>query len=127
METNNVIQFPVQPKNMLNLDNLHEELQNKKEMHVELATDILANMFLDSLVDVGFQLSNNPKMVKDVCLCMETIKSLVCKYYDQPHVFHELAEACFVVNTDTEDIDFISPTIVFPKENNSGNNEDDGT
>ncbi len=128
MDTNNVIQFPIQPKNMLNLDNIHEELKHKKEMHLELASDILANMFLDSLVDVGFQMDGNDKMVKDICLCLESIKSLVCKYYDEPHSFHMFAEACFSLDEHSDNIDFNTPAWVSIKEkNNTGNTEDDGT
>lgn len=110
--SNNIIAFPIRNKSVPSpptIEEVKENILTQKEEQIEEISEILANLLLEQIANVGFHLSNDDKTVKELCFCMESLKALMCKYYDIEHPFHAFADACFE-QVDDDRIIFIAPT-----------------
>jgi hypothetical protein len=107
----NIIQFPIQKKNtdLPTVEEIKENIVLQKEEQIEEISELLANILLEQISIAGFDISTDPKTIKELCFCMESFKALMCKYYDIEHPFHPFADACFQ-HVDDDRIAFISPT-----------------
>lgn len=109
--SDNIIQFPALKRSSSDppsLEEVKENILSQKEEQIEEVSEILANMLLEQISTAGFLVSGDDKTVKELCFCMEALKSLMCKYYDIEHPFHAFANACFE-QVDDDRIMFVAP------------------
>ena len=109
--SDNIIQFPALKRSSSDppsLEEVKENILSQKEEQIEEVSEILANMLLEQISTAGFLVSSDDKTVKELCFCMESLKALMCKYYDIEHPFHAFANACFE-QVDDDRIIFIAP------------------
>lgn len=110
--SDNIILFPNKKKTTIDpptLEEVKENILSQKEEQIEEVSEILANMLLEQISSAGFFISSDDKTLKELCFCMESLKALMCKYYDIEHPFHAFANACFEQVEDGR-VAFISPT-----------------
>lgn len=111
--TAEIIPFPLiskRPAEVLpTLRDLEIEEALSKDLTVEKATDIISEELLRCLVDLGYPLDE--KCGKEICLVIESIRSLMLKYYGFHHCFHPLAEISFEHEDDTGQLVFKNPPI----------------
>lgn len=109
--SDNIIHFPLSKKSNSDppsLEEVKENILSQKEEQIEEISEILANMLLEQIASAGFLISGDDKTVKELCFCMESLKALMCKYYDIKHPFHAFANACFE-QVDEDRIVFVAP------------------
>ena len=104
--TDNVIQFPVQKRPGADPAPDIEQAQNilgqQFEDKISGTSDLLALLLMEHLNEAGFAVDGSEQTLKELCFCVESIKSLLCKYYGIDHPFHPFAEACFEVQEDSQ-------------------------
>jgi hypothetical protein len=100
---NNVIQFPsnrsqrvVKPSDS---EALHDKLVNVKVDHIIDTIETVVPILFNNLNTAGFDFddenSEKDPFVKDGSMVVETLKSMMCKYYGISHPLQKLAEKTF--------------------------------
>jgi hypothetical protein len=103
-EKSNVIPFP--RKNILpplpavpSEDNAKENVANLYRNNIESIIPPLTDFILDQLVAAGFRLDfTSETYLKDLCLVVESLKSLLYKYYAMTYPLQDVADSLFVVD-----------------------------
>lgn len=104
---NNVILFPKE-----RIVNLNEELsiktiQENKELlrriQIEETIEIVIPDMLNSIELMGFGISKRPELIKEIHLVVETVNSLLLKYYNIEHPLQETAEEVFKLTMEEKD------------------------
>jgi hypothetical protein len=102
--TGNVIQFP---KGKLNTppQSLEEMVDSIEKLRLETAEEIATSMIPQLL---GIFASNGidadqHEYIKDVSMIVESCKSLLYKYYNIDHPFHEMIESVFEFSYNDDD------------------------
>ena len=89
-----IIQFPVKNKLLDLMERVElEQQQDPVEISVDKATEILGASFVDHLVSLGYPIQKTH--TKDICFVIESMRSLVKKFYGQEHAFQPLAKMSF--------------------------------
>lgn len=105
-----IIKFPVRNKlhEMMEKLDLLEPQPDPVDMSVDKATEILGGAFVDHLISIGYPLQKQHS--KDICFVIESMRSLVKKFYGQEHAFQPLAKMSF--HTDPKGaVTFSSPNV----------------
>jgi hypothetical protein len=102
-ESNNVITFPRSSKRQLSdntpsIQEAFENLRSIKEEEMETVVDMICSNYIDTLEMAGFNVTEEPNVMNEVCFMMESVRAIVSKYYGIDHVFQGLAAECFVVH-----------------------------
>lgn len=97
-QSNNILVFPKQkipspfPQNIEQVD---EEMDNVKQYHIQEAIEIVVPLFFENLAIAGFSPSDDETDIKDGSFIVESIRSLMCKFYGINHPFQDIAENIF--------------------------------
>jgi len=114
-DSNNVIHFPRSPKRQLadNIPSIEEaftNLQIMKEDEMEAVVEMICANYIDTLEMAGFDVTSEPNVMMEVCFMMESVRSIISKYYGIEHSFQELANECFEIKDGK--LLFLEPTFV---------------
>jgi hypothetical protein len=106
-KANNVVSFPKQ--NNRSKDKSIEEVQNNINMvrhyHIQETIASIAPIIFNQLEVAGFVLSEDDEdeeNLKDGAFLVESLRSIMCKYYGIYHPFQQIAESVFIPD-DEED------------------------
>jgi hypothetical protein len=99
MSTSNIIPFPKQNINIQKQTSI-EEIKNNIEMmrhyHIQETIANLAPIIFNQLEIAGFPISNEEETdIKDGAFIIESLRSLMCKYYDIYHPFQQISDGVF--------------------------------
>lgn len=112
--TDNVIKFPKSKLNtppqsieemVADIDRLRR--QNADEMTTSMIPQ-LVGIFMTNGID-----ADKEEYIKDVCMIVESTKSLLYKYFDIDHPFHEMIESVFEFSyndDNTVSYEYVLPT-----------------
>ena len=106
-KANNVVSFPKQ--NNRSKDKSIEEVQNNINMvrhyHIQETIASIAPIIFNQLEVAGFVLSEDDEdedNLKDGAFLVESLRSIMCKYYDIYHPFQQIAESVFIPDDDED-------------------------
>jgi len=107
-ENNNVIQFPkekIQTPTQYDEKILSSNILDIKINHINEALMIILPSLFNNIDIAGFPPSEaiGDDDVKDINLIVESLRSLLCKYYDVKHPFQDLAENVFEKEEETDE------------------------
>lgn len=100
-QSNNIILFPRQqtlpPLPIPAHDiNVQENVQNLYKNNIDSIVPVLTDFILDQLVAAGFRLDFSTDLyLKDLCLVVEALKSILYKYYEMDHKLQKISEEIF--------------------------------
>lgn len=99
MQSNNIILFPTPTRQMppRNLDDVINNVDTMKQVHIQETITALTPMIFQSLAASGFDFGIDEENdeffnLKDGAFLVESIRSMLCKYYRLHHPFQDLAE-----------------------------------
>ena len=98
--SNNVIQFPKQNArpsgDVIDIEDITRNVEMMKLYHIQETIANLAPMIFNQLEISGFQISDEETTdIKDGAFIIESLRSLMSKYYDIYHPFQQIAENVF--------------------------------
>lgn len=103
----NVIQFPNRGKPTPEIPTVEELALNVnmvKYNHINQTLETIIPMLFNNMELAGFQIvpmeDEDDPNIKDSALIVESIRSLLCKYYNINHPFQSLSENMFNPNND---------------------------
>jgi hypothetical protein len=104
---NNVIAFPKVnvklEKELKTVEDIQRNVDMMKHYHIQETILNLAPIIFNHLDIAGFGLSDEETDdVKDGALIIESLRSYMCKYYDEYHPFQIIAENVFEAKQDEE-------------------------
>lgn len=109
MESNNVIQFPKKNLNSklpIDQDQIEKNMEMMKHYHIQETIATIAPIVFNQLELAGFSLGEDEtENIKDGAFIVESLRSLMCKYYDIYHPFQQISENVFTA--DSEDINVL--------------------
>jgi len=114
MTDSNVIKYPKQFTPNLNaptFEQVQESLELQRINQIVDVTSALADEVVQMLIQLGYDFPVGTKAEKDFFLVIESIRSMICKYHDEEHAFHNLAEHSFEVLDDDGSFVFLAPKI----------------
>ena len=90
MTANNVITFPNSGR-VITISDVQDRIQDVKVTHIEETLELLVPMLMNQFMLLGFNIDymNN---AKDVALIVESIKSMLMKYYNMEHSIQEIID-----------------------------------
>lgn len=100
-ESNNIIIFPRQkelpPLPIPASDiNVKENVQNLYRNNIDSVVAVLTDFILDQLAVAGFRFDfTTDEYLKDLCLVVESLKSILYKYYQMDHKLQKISEEIF--------------------------------
>lgn len=94
-DTSNIIPFPKTSGNVPEPSEVFSRLTEAKGDEIETIIDMICSDILDTFNNAGFPVVDDIAALPDVCFVLESVRSLVEKYYDIEHPFHKIAENCF--------------------------------
>lgn len=99
MISNNVVIFPKQNKNSSQAKSFDEIKQNMEMMRHYHIQETIANIIpvvFNQLEIAGFHMDDQEESdIKDGAFIVESLRSIMCKYYDIYHPFQQIAENVF--------------------------------
>ena len=114
----NVIPFPKPKRDVYtevpDIDSVISNIDAQREDKINDMSEVLATILLEQLSATGFPINYDPKYIKDMCFCLESLKALLYKYYNIEHPFHNFADACF--NIEEDGVEFTAPIFKLMKE-----------
>lgn len=98
--SNNIIQFPKAnlraPVEEIVLEEITRNVESVKHYHIQETIANLAPIIFNTLEVAGFGISDDDTTdIKDGAFIIESLRSLMCKYYDIYHPFQQIAENVF--------------------------------
>jgi len=101
--TSNVIKFPFQSKHVtkhVTLEETEKGINMIKYNHINSTLSTIVPMLFNNMELAGFHVvpeygDNDDTHLKDGSLVVESIRSILCKYYDLKHPFQDLANNIF--------------------------------
>jgi len=107
MISNNVVSFPKPysgPKETVNAEDITRNLDMMKQFHIQETIVNIAPMIFNQLDIAGFSLPDeedrNSESLKEGAFIIESLRSLMCKYYGIYHPFQKLADEVFYPDPD---------------------------
>jgi hypothetical protein len=104
---NNVIQFPNRGKVIpreITPEEMTLNVSIVKYNHINETLETIVPMLFNNMELAGFQVvpmeDEEDENIKDVALIVESIRSLMCKYYGIQHPFQQLSDNLFNPNDD---------------------------
>lgn len=107
-----IIPFPKQNSRQLpTLQDLQQNIEQNCEQGqtIDTATEILSSVVLENLISLGYPLEI--KQGKDICFVIESIRSLMHKYYDLDHPYQTLADISFKRDEESGGMMFMQPAV----------------
>lgn len=104
--SNNIIQFPKNTSTRMmppqSVDEIEDNVDNLRFIHIQESLEAVIPIVFNSLAVLGFDpdTDEDPTMVKDGCLIVESIRSFLCKNYKLGHPLQLIAKGFF--NEDNE-------------------------
>lgn len=103
---NNVIEFPLKNKNRVDSLSAAAGVMLVKLNHIDETLGMILPQLFNNIELAGFNIipeyeNESNQYVKDVALIIESIKSLLAKYYQLRHPFQELSENVFCFDDDS--------------------------
>lgn len=100
MNSNNIVSFPKQysgPKEIINKEDITKNLDMMKQFHIQETIVNVAPMIFNQLDISGFVFDDDdtPENLKDGAFIIESLRSIMCKYYGIYHPFQKLSEEIF--------------------------------
>lgn len=99
MESNNIILFPKTNQNIQHVPEIEEIKQNldmMKHYHIQETIGTLAPIIFNQLEISGFyNTEDEDNDIKDGAFLIESLRSIMCKFYGIYHPFQEIAENVF--------------------------------
>jgi hypothetical protein len=107
MESNNVVQFPKNNKNItvpeLSLENINRDVEMMKHYHIQETITTLAPIIFNQLEISGFALAEDEDHnLKDGTFIVEALRSIMCKSYGIYHPFQVIAENVFIPESEND-------------------------
>lgn len=99
----NVVQFPKEKRGSppQSMDEVHDNLENVRHVHVEETMAIIAEVIFDNLSLSGFNFTpEDETYVKDVALAFEAITSMLYKYHSMDYPLQIVADQLFTLQND---------------------------
>lgn len=99
----NVVQFPKEKRGSppQSLDEVHDNLENVRHVHVDETMAIIAEVIFDNLAISGFNFTpEDGSYVKDVALAFEAIASMLYKYHSMDYPLQVVADQLFTLQDD---------------------------
>ena len=98
--SNNIIQFPKAnlraPVEEVVMEDITRNVESVKHYHIQETIANLAPIIFNTLEVAGFGISDDDNTdIKDGAFIIESLRSLMCKYYDIYHPFQQIAENVF--------------------------------
>lgn len=110
MNSNNVVTFPKQyagPKEIVNSEDISRNLDMMKQFHIQETIINIAPMIFNQLDIAGFgfpdEEDSSPETLKDGAFIIESLRSVMCKYYGIYHPFQKLSEEIFYPDSEDEE------------------------
>lgn len=105
--SNNIIQFPKAnlraPVEEIVLEDIARNVESVKHYHIQETISNLAPIIFNTLEVAGFGISDDETTdIKDGAFIIESLRSLMCKYYDIYHPFQQIAESVFSPDKEEE-------------------------
>lgn len=88
-----VIPFPKKSKTP-NPKEAYENLFAQREDEIEIIVDMICSTLIENIESAGFSATDDGTL-KELCFALESIRALICKYYNIEHSFHDMARHCF--------------------------------
>jgi len=103
MTANNVITFPNSGR-VVTISDVQDRIQDVKVTHIEETLELLVPMLMNQFMLLGFNIDymNN---AKDIALIVESIKSMLMKYYNMEHSIQEIIDKLVI----EDDSDYVIP------------------
>jgi hypothetical protein len=102
MSSNNVVNFPKAysgPKEKVTVENINRNIDMMKQFHIQETISNIAPMVFNQLEISGFSFlddeTEDDLNLKDGAFIIESLRSIMCKYYDIYHPFQKLSEEIF--------------------------------
>lgn len=100
MSSNNVVSFPKQysgPKESITKEDITKNLDMMKQFHIQETIVNIAPMIFNQLDISGFVFDDDetPENLKHGAFIIESLRSIMCKYYEIYHPFQKLSEEIF--------------------------------
>lgn len=111
--SDNVVQFPREKRGgpPQNLDEVKNNLETVRHIHVEETLSLLAGVMFDNLALAGFNFNpDDNSYTKDVALTFEAMKSMMYKYHNMEYPMQDIADELFTLQE--------NGTVLFNKESN---------
>ena len=102
----NVIQFPGINRNPLVLqeEKIATDMNSVKLNHIHETLQILIPKLFNDISLAGFDVvpeeEDDSENIKDSAMIVESIRSLLCKYYDIKHPIQEISDSFFIEGED---------------------------
>lgn len=104
--SNNVIQFPktnIRQSEIVDIEDITRNVEMMKLYHIQETIANLAPIVFNQLEIAGFGISDEETTdIKDGAFIIESLRSLMCKYYDIYHPFQQIAESVFSPDDEEE-------------------------
>lgn len=113
MDSNNVVIFPKQNLNVkipeFSIEEINHNVEMMKHYHIQETLANLTPIIFNQLEIAGFNISDEENEdIKDGAFVVESLRSIMCKYYNIYHPFQKIADSVFV--PDKEEIDSLKIT-----------------
>jgi hypothetical protein len=100
MNSNNVITFPKQninkSKPTVSIEEIEHNLEMMRHYHIQETIANLAPIVFNQLEIAGFPISDEENTdIKDGAFIVESLRSLMCKYYGIYHPFQQISDGVF--------------------------------
>lgn len=92
---NNVINFPTKMVSEITLDQIQANRQAIHEIHVDETMDLVIPSLFENIDMMGIKLSQKPELIKDMNLVIDSVESLLRKYYHMDHPLQSVADQIF--------------------------------
>jgi hypothetical protein len=105
-QSDNVIMFPLKgnPPQHVTAEQITLDMKMVKFNHINEALETIIPILFNNITIAGFDIlpeeEENDENIKDNALIVESIRSILCKYYGLNHPLQEVAEEFFVSKGD---------------------------
>ena len=107
--SNNVVLFPKKNNNPIpspeeTINEIHTNMENMRHYHIQETMHNLIPLIFNQLEVAGFHMDDEDKSdIKTGAFVIESIRSLMCNYYQIYHPFQKVAENIFIPDQEETD------------------------
>jgi hypothetical protein len=96
---NNIVSFPanVHQTPEITIEQIKKNKEVIRELHIEETLDIITPMLFEHIQMMGFNFQKKIDLSKDINLVVESISSLLYKYYQMDHPLQDVSDQFFVI------------------------------
>lgn len=111
--TATIIKFPKERKQTAPpIETLDKASKNYDQEIINKFLDLVCQNLWGNLREFGFQLGATDESIMDCCLVRESVRALLCRFYDKPHILQQMAERVFILNAETGETMFLNPSAI---------------